>query len=667
MRAPLALLFVAVTARGACIDPIRIPVGPRTVETQCSYSTADIAAEGSLVVGAWVTRMVTGFSRPNTTGKTFGGALDARGRLRAAEQFPMNDMPGTPSLATNGRISLLAWSREGWGTYVQFLDANGARIGEAKKVSEKGHHYVPPRAAWNGRDWLVLLNETPDVAAFRIGTDGSVLERTVVAQNATIGDADGSRIVVKSATGFELIAPGGRHALPIPADAVVALDGELVAWNSGGVGTAGALRLDSREPIRLGGPADGRTVALAGDVVLWSDGVLVRGARISNGVGRPLVAFDGHLYAAADTSEGVVALVSGPCFAAASRLLPRGASVFETPDVVSRAVVSQRVDALVATSRGHHVFWREDRPIVAGARLLATHVEGSAARPPVILSETMSGVDDVAAAAVGAGSAVAWVEYVEEEEPPRSVLKLARFDAGGRLLAPPVQIARTWWFHDMAMTAQGETITIVSSEREDYGYIVDVWKTTVARDGTVTRERLALNVDGWSPGAAVTPDAVVASWYDYAGDRDVLRLTVHDDAAGTRHFPVTGVRMQRLFGGATPLVLWHGAEDVHALFPEWSVDVIAGSPGPYVTLQAAPQPDGSFHVAWAPLFRTPATITIVNVTPTGVVTPREELCFAAEIYEMTMRGGTVDAFLTGSGGAAFVAKRPPPRRRAAGH
>lgn len=666
MRATvLALLFAAFTARGACIDPMRIPVGPRTVETQCSYSGADIVAEGSLVVGAWVTRTLTGFSRPYSIGSTAGGALDARGRLRSAAHVPMNDMPGTPSLATNGQMSMLAWSRAEVGTFVQFLDANGARIGEAKKVSQFGLHYTPPRALWNGRDWLVLVNETPDVAALRIGVDGTVLERTVIAQNATIGDADGSRIVVKSAAGFELIAPDGRHALPIPADAVIAVDGDLVAW-ARAVGGADALRLDTREPVYLGGPADGKTIAVAGDVVLWSDGALVRGARISGNVGRPLVAFDGYLYAAAETSDGVVALTSGACFAAVSRFLPQGASTFEAPDAVSRAAATQQAAELVATSRGHHVFWREPRPVISGARVLAAHVEGSAARPPVVLSDVASIIDDVAATAVGAGSAVAWVEYLTEQ--PRAVLKLARLDAEGRLLGAPVPIARASSFHDFAMTAQGETITVVSVERETFAYVVDVWKTTVVRDGAVTRERLAPNVDGWSPSAAVTRNGVVASWYDYVEDRDVLRLTVHHPA-GTRTFPVIGVNRQQLFGGATPLILWHGRDDVHALFPESSVDVIAGSPEPLssVTMHAEPQPDGSFQVAWAPWSRLRTTITIVNVTPAGVVTPREELCFAAAVDRMTVRGGTVDAFITHSDGAAFVARRPPPRRRAAGH
>jgi hypothetical protein len=112
-------------------------------------------------------------------------------------------------------------------------------------------------------------------------------------------------------------------------------------------------------------------------------------------------------------------------------------------------------------------------------------------------------------------------------------------------------------------------------------------------------------------------------------------------------------------------VLWRRA-DVHALFPRTGVDVLAAGAGEagIGPMSAVQLSDGSFNVGVAPYDPAPAQVTVVNVTPAGVVTPREELCFAVPAWLLSMRGATVDAVVTRAGGGVFVAKRPPPRRRA---
>jgi hypothetical protein len=59
-----------------------------------------------------------------------------------------------------------------------------------------------------------------------------------------------------------------------------------------------------------------------------------------------------------------------------------------------------------------------------------------------------------------------------------------------------------------------------------------------------------------------------------------------------------------------------------------------------------------------------SAIRLFHVTPQGLVTPREELCFTASAAALSMRAGTVDALLTTRGGGLFVAQRVPSRRRA---
>jgi hypothetical protein len=667
MRALILLLLIAVTARGACVKPVDVAVGPRSIQPQCSYWSADIAAAGPLVVGAWVTSMTTGFGQPYTTGTTAGGALDARGRLRAAEQTPLTGHPGYPSVATNGTTSLLAWGRTGWATFVQFLDAEGKPAGDAVKVSNHGAHAIPPRAVWTGSEWRVVLNETPDVVSLRIGPDGSVLERTVVATDSTLADADGALIVVVNAAGsYTLIAPNGRYPLPgIPARAAVAVDERLVAWSGS---TAGAQRLGpDGAPLGMpiafdSAPIDFPRVAVAGDVVLWGSSAGVRGVRVrSDGGPRILGTIDGTLlHAAATTSDGVVALVSGACSTVTSRLLAPGADTFAAPEIVARATVPPTPLSLLATARGHHAYWMEARPLEKSSVLFVTHVEGSVARPPAAVSTPLKSLGStVDAAPLGDGSVVAWVEYTQGQAP--ATLHYARVDAEGRL-RERARIGDSWFIFEIAVAVRGEEVTVFTLEHASYAWDGVLWKTTIAANGVVTREQLLTNVDAWDLDAATTAEGIVASWQDSAGTR---RLHVRD-AAATRIFPVPDpFRSQRIFGGATPLVLWQGRTDVHALFPASGVDVIAGKSETHLLLEALPLPDGSFDVAWAP-FRPDATaITIVNVQPSGVVTPREELCFPAGAWFMTMRDRTVDALFTQQNGAAFVTRKGFPRRRAA--
>ena len=204
MRALIPLLFVTLAARGACVHPLQLAVGPRSIQTQCGYWKADVAAAGAHVAGAWMHSTVSGFT-PNTVGATDGGILDAHGRLLQAEQVPLNAAPGIPSVATNGQLSLLAWSHTHYGTFAQFLDENGARIGEAIKVSTNGMSYTPPRALWTGSEWRVVFPNEPDVASVRVAPDGAISDGRVVAANATLAAARGNFIVVSQSGLFLLI------------------------------------------------------------------------------------------------------------------------------------------------------------------------------------------------------------------------------------------------------------------------------------------------------------------------------------------------------------------------------------------------------------------------------------------------------------------------------
>ena len=662
MRTLAVLLFAGVAARGACIDPAKIPVGPRSIETQCSYWKADVAAEGSHGVAAWMTSITSGLT-PTTRGRTEGGILDARGRLVSAEQLPMNDAPGYPSVATNGERSLLAWSRNGLGTFVQFVGPDGARIGSPVKVSDSGLHFEPPRALWNGQEWRVLFNEGANVASVRVAADGTLTDRKTIATDAKLADAEGDFAVVSANGAFRLITPTATHPLlAIPPGAVVAVGDRFLAWHAG---TIGVQRLPDGNPAVIADASmDVQNIATAGDVVLWSDGpATTHGARVNDdGSTRPLAPLDGRPHAAAATSEGVVVLVASTCFSTASRFLPHGATQFAQPEVVSRATVEQRPQAIVPTPRGHHVIWSEPHPVESSSHLYVTQVEGFQARPPVKLSTAFG--SDVSAAPLGDGSVVVWAEYSGGQAP--AVLKYARIDADGQLRGAPAEIGATWFVLGTAVAARGEEIVVFSLEHASYAWIGDLWRMTIDASGAVKREQLRADIDGWALDAALASDAITASWYDYAGDQDTLRLTVLDPTAN-RAFPLPSpLQSVALIGGTMPLVLWHKTGDVHALFPRTGVDVVAvpGNEAGNGVMDAVQQSDGSFNVAVAPYAPKQAQIRIANVTPAGVVTPREEVCFDVPAWLLSMRGATIGAVVTQVGGGAFVARHPPPRRRA---
>lgn len=664
MRALLpALLLVTLAVRGACITPAEIAAGPRSIQARCSYWKADVAASGSYAVAAWMRSTTVGMFPPTTIGATEGGVLDARGRLVPAAQLPLNDAPGYPSMATNGQLSLLAWSRTSQGTFAQFLGADGARMGEAVKVSQSGMNFVPPRAVWNGAEWKVVFHEGTDVVSVRVEPDGTLADRKVVAANATLAAARGDSIVVSTAVGFQLITPTATHPLPaIPAGAAVAIGERFLAWHAGAIGVQ---PLPAGNPIAIAGASsDAKNIATAGDVVLWNDGSTVRGARVSDDGGtRAIAPVDGRLHAAAATAEGVVALISGTCSSVTSRYLPQGGTAFAEPEVVSRAMAAQRPHAIVPTPRGHHVFWSEDRPDEDGARLFVTQIEGFLARPPVALGGTISQYGPVVAAPHGDGSVVAWVELTNGQLPV--TVKYARVDAEGRLRGAPVQIGEAHYVLDLAVAARGGEIVVFTNLHETSAWINDLWQTTIDAAGGVTRVQLAADHDGFRLDAAATADGIAASWDDYAGN-DTLRLTVREPGA-THTFPLPWPLSHELFGGTSPLVLWHGRGEVHALFPRSSVDVVAvpaGGTGAEL-MNAVEQSDGSFHVAVAPYDAAATNVIIVNVTRAGVVTPREGICFGAPAWLMSMRGATVDAIVgRDASGGVFVGKRPGPRRRA---
>jgi hypothetical protein len=661
MRALLLVLFAAVTARGACFDPVQIAVGPRSVQPQCSYWQADVDAEGALVAAAWMTYEIHGFSPPFTTGTTAGGTLDGRGRLRGDEQQALNDAPGWPSVATNGTLSLLAWARTSYGTFAQFLDSGGAPVGARVKISGSGASAFLPRAVWTGRDWMVVFEEQADVQSVRLATDGTILDRKLVALDAKLVDADGSFVVVRTASGFELATESARHPLPsIPAGATVALDGQLLAWHAGVVR---AQRLDasgapSGAPIALANAsAERKYVAVAGDVVLWNDFTAVRGTRL--GVSpRSLTAPDGVLYGAAKTSEGVVALLSGSCFSVQSYFLAPGAIALEPVETVSRIRIGQSPRAIVPTARGHHAYWSDTRPLEGGTQLFVTHVEGASARPPVRLNAPGSGVGEADAAPFGSGSVVAFAEYPNGSLP--GFLKLARVDANG-VVSPPLTVGELHYLQGVAVTARGDEITVFSVEHATYASIADLWRSDIRPDGSVTREQLAASIDGFYVDAAMTPAGPVVIWADNLGDSRDTRLLNIRDAGRMRVFPMPAVLdLHRAVDGTSPMILRLVRTALYAFFPDTGAEALVAEDVGYGTpVNATPRADGTFDVAVGV-----SSIRQFNVTPQGLVAPREELCFATPPAAFSMRAGIVDALLTTRDGGVFVARRPPNRHRA---
>lgn len=648
--AALFPLLVTMTARAACLDPMEIPVAPLSPQPACSYRSADVAAAGATVVGAWMTSISGSLGVPYTIGSMSGGTLDAHGRLPTAVQARLNDGVGYPALATNGTQSLLTWSLTRAGTYVQFLGSPAVT-----KISTGGTTELPPRPYWDGRDWIVVVTEGAQVVSLRIASDGSVLERTTVAENAKVLDATAAAIVVERSTGFELITPAARHTLPfIPAGSTVAIDGDLLAWHGGAIG---AVRLsDVTTPIAIATADPGtKRIAVAGDVILWNDGTTVRGVRLG-ATARPLAPREGQLYGAAKTSEGVVALLSGTCGSVASYFVAPGADELALSDYPARVYATQSDVALVPTARGHHVYWMEERPLDHGWHLFVARVDGHTVSPAVKVNAPGTGASAVDAAPSGGGSVVAWSEHPQSFS---GVVKVARVEADG-VMSEPVTITSFYVLRQLAVTSRGDHHWVFTAEQATETSETDLWSTEVRPDGTIVRTLLRANA-GQLLDAAMTPEGPIVTWLDTNNlSREAWTLHV-----GDRLFPIaTDLTRLAVYDGGL-VVRVHDRRTVRALFPATGVEATITDSRDVRLVDATPRADGSFDVVVDESDNLGTRLRTYHVSRTGVVTRREEICLDEVVFALSMRAGSVDAVLTWRDHALHVEKLgAPPRRRA---
>jgi hypothetical protein len=228
-------------------------------------------------------------------------------------------------------------------------------------------------------------------------------------------------------------------------------------------------------------------------------------------------------------------------------------------------------------------------------------------------------------------------------------------------VSPPLTIGELHFLQGVAVTARGDEITVFSVEHATYAWIVDLWRSDIHPDGSVTREQLAASIDGFYVDAAMTPEGPVVIWADNLGDSRDTRLLNIRDAGRTRVFPMPAVLdLHRVVDGTSPMILRLVRTSLYAFFPDTGAEALVAEDVGYGTpVNATPRADGTFDVAVGS-----SAIRLFHVTPQGLVTPREELCFTAGAAALSMRAGTVDALLTTSGGGVFVAKPPPARRRA---
>ncbi len=623
----LLSLVASLVARAECLQGVRVPVGPRSVQAQCSYKNADIAASGSFVAGAWMTSRTSFiFGHIITTGSTWGGMMNGRGHLLPAAHAQLNDAAGAPSIAVSSERALLAWTT-GAATRARFFDSS-----DVITITDFGSLDRPPHAIRNGSDFLVIYEDRGAVKSARIGSD----ERVVIAENAKLADASAAAVVIESASGFELITPTSRRTLPIPSGAAVALGDDFIAWHAG---TIGMMRFDG-EPVTLAtASTTAKRIAVAGDVILWNDGSVVRGTRIG---GAAIAGREGLLHAAALTDEGAVALIGGDCGIVASFIIAPGSSALQPTEIVSREPAPQWDRALVATARGQDVFWEEPHPYESATQLFVTHFEGTAPREPVSLSTQRAAVSMLDAAPDGSGSAVVWSEYPDGVF-TRGTVRLERIDSEGRV-APPLTLSEGGSVNDVAVVSDGNLVTVFSIEEGA------LWKSEV-RGTAIVRELLLPVPRAHLVDAVMTADGAAAVWIDRSGDSALLTIL---DANGTRAFPIAyGASVREVVAGDTIMVVWtDNVAEVHAFFPDAGVDVPVATNAGYFSIAADPRPDGTFDLALGT-----NDAQIFNVTPHGVVTRREDVCLPRFAVELTLRGGTVDAMLDGADSTLFVTTR----------
>ncbi|HUR83048.1 MAG TPA: hypothetical protein VM733_19980, partial [Thermoanaerobaculia bacterium] len=497
----------------------------------------------------------------------------------------------------------------------------------------------PARAVWDGSDFFVIYEDHGAVKSARIGSE----ERVTIALNARLVDATASAIVIETAAGLELIANGSRRTLPIPSGAVAVLGEGFVAWHAG---TIGMMRFDGAPVTLASASSEVKRIAVAGDVILWNDGNVVRGTRIGGGV---IADRDGLLHAAALTSEGVVSLIGERCGAVASFIIEPGSNALQPTELVSRDVAPQWSRALVPTARGRDVYWEEPHPYERADQLFVTHLEGSAAHAPIALSTPGAALGMLDAAPDGSGSAVVWTEHANGDFLHGSV-HLARIDSSGRA-TPPLTLSETGLISDVAVASDGNAVTVFSIEN------AALWKTEV-RGSAITRELSLPDAHASLVDAVMTADGPAAVWIDRSGGSALLTMR---DAGRTRSFAISYSAFVRdVVAGDTVMVVWMDTADLHAFFPDTGVDVLVTINAGF-GVAAEPRPDGTFDVA---IGRN--DVQVFNVTPRGAVSQREDVCLDTFAIEFTLRGGTVHATLTSANDSAlFVILRAPSRRHAA--
>jgi hypothetical protein len=660
----LSLVLVPIASAIGCPDPVLIRVAPVHIDAQCEYGNGAIAAEGDAVFGAWMKSRTGGFGAPTTTGSMSGGRMTASGHLVDATQQLLNQVPARPSVATNGTTWMLAWTRYG-ATYVQPEGWSTPRQITAPDSTGDA------RVVWNGRDFIVIAKEGAAVFALRLDANGAVVARNEIARDTSVGDAvrsgDGGTLVVTPQETILLdgIAVVSRHTLiDIPSDAImdVARNGNsfLVAWHADSVG---AWQLDAngervgRVTLAQSAVSLPRHIAVAVDggdyVVLWTDYPLVRGVRVRDlTVRATLEPVEALVLDATSTSGGMLALLSRGCGVVETARLEGNALV--SIEVVSREVTNQVPLALDTTPRGNAVVWSEAVPTEKASRVYASHVTGNDVSAPALLSTPGALVFD----AKLEWPTVVWAEYPHDTLP--GTVRAARLGDDGKVLWN-IEIASATFFVGIAVSGND----IYTAERSPDLSFADVYRTQISNEGSiVSRTLLRAHFD---PLALQAAPGVLA-WFE-AVPGSVSLLAREDD--GEQHvLPVPfSFALHDTVTSATPMVLWSEREEaprVHAWFPQSGADVLVDSQAFGLGFAVAePGANGTFDVAVArwPL-NTNTLIDVVNVSASGTITPRQEVCFPwFHPSQIALRNGLVDAVTTSDMHQVVVVRQRPSRRR----
>jgi len=654
-----ALFFLLVFSRVifGCDAPHGFPLIETRYVPDCGFNRAVLAVSDGGAFAAWHFTHV-GFG--TVTGTNYGAPLDEQGRARVNEEIPYAFL-GSPSVASDGRDFLLVIN-DSTATRAMVVDRDG-KAGALQLVASS-HTGGQAGVVWTGSEYLVV---NLDLAAAHVSRDGTVTNVNQLTTGATLAALTNGLVIWKRGATFEAAPIGGAAvslpAIPSTASVNVASSGNgFLAVFIDTNGRVAALRLDISgnpiaNPIEIASESlvstliDPPQVAYEGGsfLVLWDNaGSIVRAAHVpaTNGAASaPFVVANGFIWAATPSRDGTLVAYGTGCGSIATRVITRGANNGTTESIVSMHASAQTSPRIASTALGRQVLWFE------GNSLYTRFIGGSGSAGAVMrLSNNVT--FHAAIVAISGGTAIVF-------DDDRS-LRLARLDAAGNLTGVGTLPSTSITF-SISLAAVGDELLVVTSGEDE------LFKTEVdAVRVSDSLQRVVLShagEDGFNAIAGGDGAHWYAAWRNGSSHLAAIEMPRGDLRQQTRFdttlpTSVSGT-LGGIAGGGDPAVIWTNG-NVHATYFHSGLDILLAAAvnafgvrvidGDAYWIETSP----TTRILSAPVTRTPASAAV------------EKACLAKSLIgiDYEIRNGAVSAIVYPDGSQLRVEERGVTRRRA---